>query len=249
MNTEQTIEQLRSLRLAGMAARYGAVAALPVHEQQDVHTLMGSMVQAEVEHRDHSRTQKYLKASRLRYHALPEEVLCTPERGLTREQVLRLSDGAFIKRAENVLISGATGSGKSFLACALGRSACLLGHRTMYFGMNRFLDNVVQARLEGTYLRWTKTLSNQALIILDDFGLKAIDTDARLALLDILEDRYGRSSVIVTSQLPVEAWHASINDPTLADAIMDRLTASAHRLTLKGYDNNMVMMITVLLFP
>ncbi|PTX10190.1 IS21-like element helper ATPase IstB [Sphingobacterium faecium] len=234
MNIDQTIEQLRSLRLAGMAKRYEAVAFLPVHELQDIHELLGSMVHAEVEYREHGRTQKYLKASRLRYNALPEEILCSSERGITREMILRLSDGTFIQRGENVLITGSTGSGKSFLACALGRSACLLGYRTLYFGMNRFMDTVVQTRLDGTYLKWIKGIANQKLLILDDFGLKSIDADTRLALLDLLEDRYGNSSVIITSQLPVEAWYNFIDEPTLADAIMDRLTASSHRLPLQG---------------
>jgi DNA replication protein DnaC len=234
MNIDQTIEQLRSLRLAGMAKRYEAVASLPVHELQDIHELLGSMVHAEVEYREHGRTQKYLKASRLRYNALPEEILCSSERGITREMILRLSDGTFIQRGENVLITGSTGSGKSFLACALGRSACLLGYRTLYFGMNRFMDTVVQTRLDGTYLKWIKGIANQKLLILDDFGLKSIDANTRLALLDLLEDRYGNSSVIITSQLPVEAWYNFIDEPTLADAIMDRLTASSHRLPLQG---------------
>lgn len=234
MNIDQTIEQLRSLRLAGMAKRYEAVASLPVHELQDIHELLGSMVHAEVEYREYGRTQKYLKASRLRYNALPEEILCSSERGITREMILRLSDGTFIQRGENVLITGSTGSGKSFLACALGRSACLLGYRTLYFGMNRFMDTVVQTRLDGTYLKWIKGIANQKLLILDDFGLKSIDADTRLALLDLLEDRYGNSSVIITSQLPVEAWYNFIDEPTLADAIMDRLTASSHRLPLQG---------------
>lgn len=234
MNTDQTVEQLKTLRLAGMARRYEAVAALPVHDLQDVHELLASMVQAEIEYREHSRTQKYLKASRLRYNALPEEIICNPERGITREQILRLSDGTFIERSQNVLITGSTGSGKSFLACALGRSACLLGYKTLYISMNRFMDLVMQSRLDGTYLKWIKSISTQKLLILDDFGLKEVSAEARLALLDILEDRYENSSVIITSQLPVEAWYNFIDEPTLADAIMDRLTASAHRLPLQG---------------
>jgi len=234
MNTDQTIEQLKTLRLTGMARRYEAVAALPIQDLQDVHELLASMVQAEIEYREHSRTQKYLKASRLRYNALPEEVICNLERGITREQILRLSDGTFIQRSQNVLITGSTGSGKSFLACALGRSACLLGYKTLYISMNRFMDLVMQSRLDGTYLKWIKSISTQKLLILDDFGLKEVSAEARLALLDILEDRYENSSVIITSQLPVEAWYNFIDEPTLADAIMDRLTASAHRLPLQG---------------
>lgn len=234
MNTQNTVEQLKSLRLTGMAKRYEAALSLPVHELQDVHTLIATITQAEMEYRDHARTQKYLKSSKLRYHALPEDILCNAERGITREQILRLSDGMFIEKGENVLITGATGCGKSFMACALGRSACLLGYRTLYFSMSKFLESLAQARLDGTYLKWIRGISANKLLILDDFGLKGLSNDARIALLDILEDRYGIGSTMITSQLPVDSWYNFIDEPTLADAIMDRLSASAHRIVLTG---------------
>lgn len=234
MNTQKTVDQLKSLKLSGMAKRYEAALLLPVHELQDVHSLIGMMTQAEVESREHSRTQKLLKYSKLRYHALPEDILCTPDRGINREQVLRLSDGMFIEKGENILVSGATGCGKSFLACALGRSSCLLGYRTLYFSMNKFLEALAQTKLDGSYLKWIKAISGNRLLILDDFGLKPLTNDSRIALLDILEDRYGIGSTIITSQLPVDSWWTFIQEPTLADAIMDRLAASAHRIALTG---------------
>lgn len=234
MNTQNTLEQLKGLKLTGMAKRYEAALSLPIHQQEDVHSLVAMLTQAEVEYRDHSRTQKYLKASKLRYHALPEDIICNTERGITREQLLRLSDGMFIEKGENVLITGATGCGKSFMACALGRSACLLGYRTLYFSMNKFMDALTQARLDGTYLKWIKSISTNKLLILDDFGLKPLNNDARIALLDILEDRYGIGSTMITSQLPVDTWHSFLSEPTLSDAIMDRLSASAHRIELTG---------------
>jgi DNA replication protein DnaC len=234
MNTQKTVEQLKSLKLSGMARRYEAALDLPLHQQQDAHELIAMITQAEVEYREHARTQKYLKASKLRYHALPEEILCNADRGITREQVMRLCEGMFIEKGENVLITGATGCGKSFLACALGRSACLLGYRTQYFSMNKFLDALAQSRLDGTYPKWIRGVSSNRLLILDDFGLKPLNNDARMALLDILEDRYGNGATLITSQLPVDSWYNFIDEPTLADAIMDRLSASAHRIPLTG---------------
>lgn len=234
MNTQFTLEQLKSLRLSGMAKRYQAAVDLPLHKQEDAHSLVALLCQAEVEYRNHYRTERLLKNSRLRYNATLEEVICTPERGLTKEMTLRLADGMFIEKGDNVLISGLTGTGKSFFSCALGRSACLLGYKTLYFSMNKFLEALMQTKLDGSYLKWIKNIANQQVLILDDFGIKPLSHDARLALLDILEDRYGKGATIITSQLPVDKWYEFINEPTTAEAILDRLTASAHRVELLG---------------
>jgi DNA replication protein DnaC len=234
MNTQFTLEQLQALKLDGMAKRYQSALALPVHQQEEAHSLIALLCQAETEHRNHYRTQRLLKNSRLRYNAVLEEVICSPERGLTKETILRLADGMFIEKSENVLVHGVTGTGKSYLSCALGRSACLLGYKTLYYSMNKFLEALMQARLDGSYLKWVKMIATHKLLILDDFGIKALSHDARLTLLDILEDRYANGSTIITSQLPIDKWYDFINEPTTADAILDRLTASAHKIELTG---------------
>lgn len=234
MNTQSTLEQLRELKLYGMAGRYQAVLEQPLHQQPEPHLLLGMLAEAEVQQRQITRTELYFEISKLRYNALPEQIHCSAERGITSDQLLQLSDGLFIKKGDNVLICGATGCGKSFLACALGRKACMLGHKTMYYSMNRFLEALGAARLDGSYLKWLNLMAKTPLLILDDFGLKPLDTDSRLTLLQILEDRYRSGATIITSQLPVSKWHDYINEPTLADGILDRLTAYAHRIDLKG---------------
>jgi DNA replication protein DnaC len=139
-----------------------------------------------------------------------------------------------VERAENVLITGSTGCGKSYLACALGRHACSMGYKVLYLGMTRFLEKINQSKLEGNYVKLLNQIEKNQLIILDDFGLHPLDSITRLALLQMLEDRYGKKSVIITSQLPVKNWFDYINEPTLADAIMDRMTANAHKIELRG---------------
>ena len=234
MDTQSTLQQLSTLKLQGMAHCYQTVLAQPAHHRPDTHTMTAMLVQAESEHRLNARTQLYLRLSKLRYHALAEQVQTAPERGLTKEQLIGLCEGRFIERAQNILICGSTGAGKSYLACALGRKACTLGHRTLYYSMNRFVDALAQARLDGSYLKWLNQLAKTPLLILDDFGLVPLDHQMKLTLLQILEDRYGVGATIITSQLPVKAWYDYIQEPTLADAIMDRLTAHAHKIELKG---------------
>jgi DNA replication protein DnaC len=234
MNQQSTLEQLQELKLTGMAKRYEAIIKQPIHQQPEPHTFIGLLAEAEAGYRVHQRTQLYLRLSKLRYNATPEQINCTPGRGITKEILLTLSDGTFIEKSENLLISGATGCGKSFFACAMGRNACLLGHRTLYYSMNRFIEALSAARLDGTYIRWLNTIARTPLLIIDDFGLQPLNNDMRLTLLQILEDRFAKGATIVTSQLPVNKWYQYINEPTLADAICDRLTANAHKIELKG---------------
>jgi DNA replication protein DnaC len=234
MNRQLTLDRLHELHLTGMERVYRSLTALQPNEQPSTDELMARLAEAEHLERMQRRMQILTKQSKLRYDATLEQVYCSRERNFTRDQQLALSDGSFILQAVNVLITGATGSGKSFLACAIGRNACNLGFKTIYLPMNRFLEKIAMARIQGTFIKLLDQLQKMQLIILDDFGLQPLTDDSRLALLQILEDRYGQKATIVASQLPVDKWHAYINQPTLADGICDRLSANALRIDLKG---------------
>ena len=184
--------------------------------------------------RSYKRTTRNLSRSKLRYNALPEQIHCSADRGLTKEQLLQLCEGTYIEKGENILISGSTGTGKSFLACALGRQACMIDYGTLYYSMSRFIEALSASRLDGTYIKWVNQIARTPLLILDDFGLNPLDHKIRLTLLDVLEDRYGKHATIITSQLPINKWHEYIGEATFADVIMDRLVAHANKIELRG---------------
>lgn len=234
MNNQQTVDLLEGLKLKGMAEAFAAILAMPIQQRPGMELAVAKIVEAERLHRKNQKTEMYLKTSRLRYNAVLEDVLCSSERNLSKDQLSEIGDCSFIRRAENVLLTGLTGCGKSFLACAIGRQACTIGYRTEYLNMNKFIERIGLSKIDGTFLKVISRLEKNDLIILDDFGLQPLDQNSRLALLQILEERYERKSIIIASQLPISKWYDYIGEPTLADAIMDRLVNNASHIELTG---------------
>jgi DNA replication protein DnaC len=234
MNTQITLDHLAELKLGGMSKAYKATLEMPVQSQPSLNQFMARLAEAELQERAARKTALFLRQSKLRYDAVLEQVYCNPERNLTQDKLMMIADCGFIDRAENILISGKTGCGKSYLACAIGRQACTLGYRTLYFGINRFLEKITLSKLDGTYIKLLNQIEKAHLIIIDDFGLHPLDGTTRRAVLQIMEDRYGLKSTIIVSQLPVANWYEYIGETTISDAIMDRLAGNAHRLELEG---------------
>lgn len=234
MNPQATLEQLQSLKLKGMAMGYESILNLPTHQHPDGHEMLADLTQKETWAREQRKTEMYLRLSKLRYAATLEEIKCSSDRNLSKQQITSLSDCSYIHRAENIMITGATGCGKSFLACALGHQACLMGYKPLYLNMNRFIEMILLSKLDGSFIKVLNRIEKVHLLILDDFGLQPLKAETRLALLQILEDRYHKKSTIIASQLPIKKWYEYLEDATLADAILDRLTAKAHRIELKG---------------
>jgi DNA replication protein DnaC len=234
MNTQATLQQMQKLNLSGMASAYQGILNLPADAHPDTHQCIATVIDAEWQHRNFTKSQMLLKLSKLRHKANLQDIIYNSERNIKKESIAMLADCSFIERAQNVIITGATGSGKSFLACALGTQACLHAYRTLYFNMNRFTEQLSLAKIQGTYIKWLNQLKKADLIILDDFGLQQPDQNAKLALLQLLEDRYDIRSTIIVSQLPIDNWYSFINEPTIADAILDRILAKCYKFDLKG---------------
>src|SRR5574344_1053204 len=188
MNQQITLDRLKELKLEGMVKSYEAILSTPVQQQPNYQIIVNRLIEAEQQYRKQKRTNMYLKLSKLRYNAVLEQVECSTSRNLTTDQLSLVSDCSFIQRAENVLITGATGCGKSYLACAIGREACSKGYKVYYFGMSRFMEKIAITKEEGTYIKMINSISKADLFILDDFGLNPLDTITRLAILQILED-------------------------------------------------------------
>lgn len=238
MNVEQ---QLSTLRLQGMERQWKTMKETRSIGKLTLEEGLALLLQAESDSRSELRFDRLKKNASFRYQASIEEVYMDPSRGIDKIQLMELATGSYIQKAEPIIIVGATGCGKSFLASALGLRACSLGHKVAYFNMQKLLLKMKMARLDGTIHKFLLKLSKSELIILDDFGLVNLDQQQRIDLMEIIEDRHNKCSTIITSQLPVATWHEIIGDDTLSDAILDSVVHTSHRIELKGYDNIMDM--------
>lgn len=234
MLIQQTLEQLHALRLVGMATALEEQLASAVARELGFEDRLALLVERERTCRDDRRLQRLLQEAKLRLAACVEDLDFRSSRGLDRGVVLRLASADWVRAHQVVLIVGPTGAGKTYLSCALGQAACRHGLSTRYYRLSRLLGDLALARADGSYPKLLGKLSKTDLLILDDWGLAPLSDPERRDLLDVLEDRYGQRATLVTSQLPLEHWHDYLGNPTLADAILDRLLHGAHKMILKG---------------
>jgi DNA replication protein DnaC len=233
--THPTLELMHELGLNGMAKAFGEIEASGEAAALTHPEWLGLLLDREVTYRRDRRLLARLRYARLRHHAAVEDVDYRATRSLDRALFLKLADGSFIDAHDNVILCGPTGVGKSWLACALAHKACRDNRSVLYHRLPKLFADLALARGDGRYARLLRALGGVQLLILDDWGLEPLDAAARHDLLEIIEERYGRRSTIITSQIPVDNWHDLIGDPTYADAILDRIVHNAHRINLTGH--------------
>lgn len=228
------ITKFNELRLRGMSRSWESLLETRQHQKLSLSEGLEILLQEEKLDRDQRRFERLKKNAKFRYQASIEELHMDAARGIDRTLMASLATGSYITKGESIILTGATGCGKSFIASALGHQACAQGYTTVYFNMQKLSQQLKLARLEGDLLRFFLKLSKTHLLILDDFGLTHLEKQQQLDLMEIIEDRHARQSTIIASQLPVAAWFDIISEATIADAILDRLVHTSHRIELKG---------------
>lgn len=238
MTTDQLQLQMSRLKLSGMARSWQAL-----NETRRTHELslaegMEILLQAEQQQRVNRRFERLHKNARFRYQASVEELIFDPARGLDKALISNLATGEYLEKGESILVTGSSGTGKSFLISALGAQACAQGYSVAYFNMQKLMVKTRMARIEGTILKFFEKLAKTGLLVLDDVGLTHLEAQQQLDLMEIIEDRHGRASTIMASQLPVASWYDVIGpEPTVADAILDRLVHTSYRIEFLGCES------------
>ena len=234
MNINATLERLKQMKLYGIEHAYRQIYDNGQQEGYSVDELIAHLVDAEYDERYNKKLARLIKTAGFKQKANLSQIDYRPGRNIDKNQILKLQTCDWIHKNRDILITGPTGVGKSFIACALGFQACINEYKTLYVTANKLFDMLIYAKADGTYLKELNKIEKTDLLILDDFGLKPLEARSRSMLLDIIDDRHGRKSTIISSQIPVKQWYNIIGEPNVADAIMDRLVNSSYRMELKG---------------
>lgn len=235
MLTHPTLDQMAALGLTGMLEAWKALGEQDPEQTLDRNEWLGLMLDREAAARADKRFANRLRNARMRFpNACVEDIDFAASRGLDRRQILSLAQGNWIRAREQIILTGQTGTGKTWLACAFAHQAARFDHSVSYIRMPRLFEDMAMARLDGRFPRLVDKLARVQLLVLDDWGTHGLTDQQRLDLLELFEERYQRRSTIITAQLPVSGWHDMIGEPTIADAILDRIVHNAHRIELKG---------------
>ena len=232
--TKEIIEKIRSLKLYGMLRAYQTSIETNQLSSLTADEFVKFLIESEYDDRHNKGIERRLKNAHFRYQASVENIRYDNDRDLDRNLIMRLAECNFIEKHENILISGSTGIGKSYIASAIGHQACSSGYKVMYANATKLFAKLKMTKADGSYLREIARIERNDLLVIDDFALQPLDNQNRSTLMEIIEDRHGKSSLIITSQLPVNRWHDAIGENTIADAILDRIVHNSHRIELTG---------------
>jgi len=229
----EILTKMKQMRLQGMAAAFQLTHESGKNETFTPDEMIAYLIDAEWDQRYNRKLERSVQAARFRYKASIEQIGFEDNR-VEKNQILRLASCDFIKQCENIIITGSTGIGKSFIASAIGHQACSLGYRVLYQHSTKLFGRMKIAKADGSYLKELTKIEKQHVLLIDDFGIQPLDAQSRSALMEIIEDRHGKSSTIITSQVPISKWHEIIGEQTIADAILDRIVHDAHRIEMRG---------------
>lgn len=234
MSQNQTIEKLQRLKFKGMGKAFEEQLQMPQVKELSFEERFSFLVDRELTERENRKLTNRLRKAQLKENACIEDIDFKSSRGIEKSGILSLSDCEWIRRKQNIIISGSTGVGKTYLACALAQKACREGLSASYYRISRLFEELAISKGDGRYIKILEKIAKSDVLVLDDFGISVLDKNEREALLEIVEDRYKIRSTIIASQTPIEKWHEVIQDPTIADAILDRLVHNSHKIKMKG---------------